>query len=229
MGGAISRRWIIRRPIRMLERWWQGLCWQHSKCTFSCRLSRKTLLTHLSVLWVATAGLLWLAMRVQTSSPPHQAESSSSRAQPTTVEATRNPPPHTEPWEHFATAPQGHMQPNAAELPQMSSPRTEAWENHVAVPPRSGPEPILPDSVDDDDAFSHYSQSPVSDGEDPEYTGGRREIIRNFGPQQAPYSGYDPYVRGVIIHQVPADGRSVRVETAQSPQFQVPSNWHVVN
>jgi hypothetical protein len=121
------------------------------------------------------------------------------------------------------------MQPNAAELPQMSSPQTEAWEDHVTVPPRSGPEPILPDSVYDDDAFSHYSQSPVSDEEDPEYTGGRRKIIPNFGPQQAPYSEYDPYVRGIILHQVPADRRSVGVETAQSPQFQAPSNWHVVN
>jgi hypothetical protein len=121
------------------------------------------------------------------------------------------------------------MQPNAAELPRMSLPRTEAWEDHVAVPPRSGPEPILPDSVEDDDVFSHYSQSPVSAEEDSKYMDGRREMIPNFGHQQAPYSGYDPYVRGITIHQVPADGRSVRVETAQSPQFQAPSNWHVVN
>jgi hypothetical protein len=143
------------------------------------------------MLWIVTTGLLLLHLRKQVAD--HD-DTSSSRMQPTAVEPTQYPPRRTEPWEDFNTAPR-------------------------PVTPRTGPEPILSESVDDNDAFSHCSTSPVSVVEDPHSPSGRHEIVPNFRPLQAPHGSFDPYVTGMVIHQVPENRELAEADTAQSPQF----------
>jgi hypothetical protein len=211
MESVISRRRIIRRVIHILEPWWQALYWQDSRC--KCRWTHFcSALTLYSMLWIVTTDILLLDLRKCLAD--HE-NTSSPRIQTSTFNPTQFTPRRTEPWGDLSTVllqvhtSSSHTQPTTVELPQMSSPRTEAWEYNATAPPRSGPEPVLPESIDEDDTSSHYSRSTVSDEEDTEHTGDRREIIPNFRPQQAPYPTYNPYVRGMVIHQVPADRRSV--------------------
>ena len=78
----------------------------------------------------------------------------------------------------------------------------EAWETSAAEAPRLQPQPILPDSDEQDNASTGPTLSTIAqDGGDATNCSGH--VVAQYVAQQAVQPHFDPYVRHVPLRQTP--------------------------
>jgi len=96
------------------------------------------------------------------------------------------------------------MQPTHAEpAPPPSQPRRmEVWETSAPEAPRLYPQPILPDSDEQDDASTGPASSAIVE-DDGAAANSSGHVVAQYVAQQAVKPHFDPYIRHVPLRQTP--------------------------
>lgn len=118
------------------------------------------------------------------------------------------------------------MQPARAEPASSQPRRMEAWETTVAEVPRSGPEPILPDS-DEEDNVSTRPLSNIAEDGDPANRAGY--VATQYAAQQAAEPNSDPYVRQAPLRQTPLQYWHPPSEQNEDSEWGARWNLRIVN